>query len=80
MREPGRATVAGLETELGISTATARRDATVLERQGKVKRTHGKTVPPWVAQHENSFQQRLGEAIEAKKRPARATALLLGAD
>src|SRR5918911_1080624 len=80
VRETGGVTVAGLEQELGVSTATARRDLAVLERQGKVKRTHGGAVLPGVAQHEDSFQQRLGEAVEAKKRLARAAVRLLGAD
>jgi DeoR/GlpR family transcriptional regulator of sugar metabolism len=78
VRESGSVTVAGLQEDFGISQATARRDLAVLERQGKVKRTHGGAVLPGVAQHEDSFQQRLGEAIEAKKRLARATAKLLG--
>jgi DeoR/GlpR family transcriptional regulator of sugar metabolism len=72
--------VAGMEKELGISAATARRDLAVLERQGKAKRTHGGAVSPGLAQHEDSFQQRLGEAVEAKRRLARAAAALLGAD
>ena len=80
VRETGGVTVAGLENELAISAATARRDLAVLERQGKVKRTHGGAVLPGVAQHEDSFQQRLGEAVEAKKRLARAAARLLGAE
>src|ERR687890_2549387 len=80
VREAGSVTVAGLEKELGISGATARRDLAVLEHQGKVKRTYGGAVLPGVAQHEDSFQQRLGEAIEAKKRLARAAARLLGAE
>ena len=80
VRETGSVTVAGLEQELGISAATARRDLAVLERQGKVKRTHGGAILPGVAQHEDSFQQRLGEAVEAKKRLARAAARLLGAE
>ena len=80
VREAGGVTVAGLEQELGISAATARRDLAELERQGKVKRTHGGAVLPGVAQHEDSFQQRLGEVIEAKKRLARAAAKLLGED
>jgi DeoR/GlpR family transcriptional regulator of sugar metabolism len=80
LREAGSVTVAGLEKELGVSAATARRDLAVLERQGKAKRTHGGAVPPGLAQHEDSFQQRLGEAVEAKKRLARAAAALLGAD
>jgi DeoR/GlpR family transcriptional regulator of sugar metabolism len=80
LREAGSVTVAGLEKELGISAATARRDLAVLERQGEAKRTHGGAVPPGLAQHEDSFQQRLGEAVEAKQRLARAAAALLGAD
>src|SRR5215210_3758870 len=80
LREAGSVTVAGLEDEFGISAATARRDLAVLERQGKAKKTHGGAVPPGLAQHEDSFQQRLGEAVEAKKRLARAVAKLLGED
>lgn len=80
VRETGSVTVAGLEKELGISAATARRDLAVLERQGKVRRTHGGAVLPGVAQHEDSFQQRLGEAVEAKKRLARAASALLEAE
>jgi DeoR/GlpR family transcriptional regulator of sugar metabolism len=80
VREAGSVTVAGLEKELGISAATARRDLALLERQGKVKRTHGGAVPPGLTQHEDSFQQRLGEAVEQKKRLGRAAAALLEAD
>jgi DeoR family transcriptional regulator of aga operon len=35
---------------------------------------------PGLAQHEDSFQQRLGEAVEAKKRLARAASALLEAE
>jgi DeoR/GlpR family transcriptional regulator of sugar metabolism len=80
VREAGSVTVSGLEKELGISAATARRDLALLERQGKVKRTHGGAVQPGLTQHEDSFQQRLGEAVEQKKRLARAAAAQLGAD
>jgi DeoR/GlpR family transcriptional regulator of sugar metabolism len=72
--------VAALETEFSISSATARRDLSVLEKQGKAKRTHGGAVLPGVAQHEDSFQQRLGEAVEEKKRLARAASKLLEVD
>jgi DeoR/GlpR family transcriptional regulator of sugar metabolism len=80
VRETGSVTVAGLEGELGISAATARRDLALLERRGMVKRIHGGAVPPGLAQHEDSFQQRLGEAVEGKKRLARAAAGLLEPD
>jgi DeoR/GlpR family transcriptional regulator of sugar metabolism len=80
VRESGSVTVARLEEELRISSATARRDLAVLERQGKVKRTHGGAVMPGFTQHEDSFRQRLGEAVEAKGRLARAAAAMLEAD
>jgi DeoR/GlpR family transcriptional regulator of sugar metabolism len=80
VREVGSVTVAGLEEELGISAATARRDLTLLERRGKVKRTHGGAVAPGLTQHEDSFQQRLGEAVEQKTRLARAAATILESD
>ena len=80
VRETGSVTVAGLEGDLGISAATVRRDLALLERRGMVKRIHGGAVPPGLAQHEDSFQQRLGEAVEGKKRLARAAAGLLELD
>jgi DeoR/GlpR family transcriptional regulator of sugar metabolism len=80
VREAGSVTVPELEEEFEVSAATARRDLAVLERQGKVKRTHGGAVLPGLTQHEDSFQQRLGEAVEAKKRLARAATALLGQD
>src|ERR687890_850405 len=76
--EAGSVTVAGLEKELGISAATARRDLALLERQGKIKRTHGGAVPPGLTQHENSFQQRLGEAGREKRGLAPVAAAPLG--
>src|SRR3954464_11673162 len=79
-REAGSITVTMLEEEFGISSATARRDLTVLEQQGKVKRTHGGAVLPGLTQQEDSFQQRLEEAVPAKKRLARAALDLLGED
>jgi DeoR/GlpR family transcriptional regulator of sugar metabolism len=78
--ETGSVMVSELEEEFCVSAATARRDLAVLERQGKVKRTHGGAVLPGLTQHEDSFQQRLGEAVEAKKRLARAASALLGED
>jgi DeoR/GlpR family transcriptional regulator of sugar metabolism len=80
VRESGSTTVARLEAEFGVSQATARRDLAELERQGKIKRTHGGAVLPSLTQHEDSFQQRLGEAVAAKKRLARAAFALLEED
>lgn len=80
IRESGGVTVTALEREFGVSSATARRDLAVLEQQGKVRRTHGGAVVPGLAQHEDSFQKRLGEAVEDKKRLARAASVLLEAE
>jgi DeoR/GlpR family transcriptional regulator of sugar metabolism len=80
VRERGSVTIAGVEREFGVSAATARRDLAVLEGQGVLRRTHGGAVPAGLTRHEDSFQQRLSEAVEAKKRLARAASALLGAD
>src|SRR3712207_4154911 len=80
IRVSGSITVARLEEELGISSATARRDLAVLERQGKVRRTHGGAVLPSLTQQEDSFQQRLEEAVVAKKKLAQAALALLEED
>jgi DeoR/GlpR family transcriptional regulator of sugar metabolism len=76
----GSVTVTRLEEELGVSSATARRDLAVLERQGKIRRTHGGAVLPSLTQQEDSFQQRLEEAVAAKKRLAQAAVDLLQED
>lgn len=76
----GSITVAGLEEDLGVSSATARRDLAVLERQGRIRRTHGGAVLPAQTRQEDSFQQRLEEAVGAKKRLAQAAVDLLEED
>ena len=80
VREFGSITVAGLEEDLGVSSATARRDLAVLERQGRIRRTHGGAVLPGLTRQEDSFQQRLEEAVGAKKRLAQAAVDLLEED
>jgi DeoR/GlpR family transcriptional regulator of sugar metabolism len=80
VRESGSVTIADLEREFSVSPATARRDLAALEVQGKIRRTHGGAVLPDFAQHEDSFQKRLGEAVGAKKRLARAASALLEED
>lgn len=72
IRETGNVTVSTLGAEFGISAATARRDLEALERVGQARRTHGGAVYPGSAGHEDSFEQRLTEAVEAKKRLAEA--------
>lgn len=72
--------MATLEREFEVSPMTARRDLTVLEEQGKVRRTHGGAVLPGVAGHEDSFQQRLEERAGAKKRLAKAAVKLVDSE
>jgi DeoR/GlpR family transcriptional regulator of sugar metabolism len=66
----GSVTVQELETEFGVSPMTARRDLHILEREGRAHRTHGGAVRPARAQHEDSFEVRLGQAADAKRRLA----------
>lgn len=80
IRDAGNVTVATLETEFGISSATARRDLDILERVGQAQRTHGGAVFPGSAGQEDSFEQRLTEAVEAKHRLAEAVVELMEPD
>lgn len=77
VRKVGSVTVAELETEFGVSSMTVRRDLDHLERNGQIERTHGGAVLSGFAGHEDSFQQRLGEAVPLKERLARAAVALL---
>jgi DeoR/GlpR family transcriptional regulator of sugar metabolism len=77
VRETGSVTVTGLEKEFGVSPMTARRDLKTLEREGRVSRTHGGAVLPGFVGHEDSFQWRLEESVEAKRRLARSAVDLL---
>jgi DeoR/GlpR family transcriptional regulator of sugar metabolism len=70
LRQHGSVSVSGLEAEFGISPMTARRDLDELERRGMARRTHGGAVLPGLSSHEDSFQQRLEVAVEAKERLA----------
>ncbi len=70
--EDGRVTVEALEGVLGISAMTVRRDLTVLEREGSVRRIYGGAVLPELSSHEDSFSFRLGQEQERKQRLAAA--------
>ena len=80
VRDAGNITVTALEAEFGVSAATARRDLDILERVGQARRTHGGAVFPGSAGQEDSFEQRLTEAVEAKKRLAGAVLELVEPD
>jgi DeoR/GlpR family transcriptional regulator of sugar metabolism len=72
LRARGSVSVADLETEFGISAMTARRDLRVLEEEGHAHRTYGGAVLPASAAIEDSFEQRIGQAVQAKMRLAQA--------
>ncbi|MGB3680900.1 MAG: DeoR/GlpR family DNA-binding transcription regulator [Rubrobacteraceae bacterium] len=77
IRDAGNVTVSTLEAEFEISAATARRDLDVLEKVGQARRTHGGAVFPGTAGHEDSFEERLNEAVEAKMRLAGAASAIV---
>jgi DeoR/GlpR family transcriptional regulator of sugar metabolism len=72
IRATGSVTISSLAEDLGISPMTARRDLGALETEGWLRRTHGGAVLPPLAGHEDSFQARLDQAVEAKERLAKA--------
>lgn len=77
LRTRGSVSVADLEREFGISAMTARRDLRVLEEEGLAHRTYGGAVLPASAAVEDSFEQRIGQAVEAKARLAQASVDLI---
>jgi DeoR/GlpR family transcriptional regulator of sugar metabolism len=66
LRADGSVTVAEIEQRFGVSSMTARRDLTELERQGALRRTHGGAVLPGISGHEDSFGRRVTRDTEAK--------------
>lgn len=77
LRQKGSVSVAELEAEFGVSSMTARRDLSELERQGVARRTHGGAIMPGLSGHEDSFFQRLEVAVEHKERLAAAAVELI---
>ena len=77
LREHQTATVVNLAKRLYASEATIRRDLTVLEKQGQVKRLHGGAVLVDDAQRELPLYLREQQHIPAKKAAA-ATASTRG--
>jgi DeoR/GlpR family transcriptional regulator of sugar metabolism len=77
LRAQGSVSVSDLEQEFGISAMTARRDLRVLEEEGQAHRTYGGAVLPAAAGVEDSFEQRMNEALDDKERLANAAADLV---
>lgn len=80
LQESGSVSVQALEEEFGVSPMTARRDLSALEQQGRAVRTYGGAVVPGFARHEDSFQVRVEQCVEAKRRLAKTTVGLLETD
>ncbi|MDR0534537.1 MAG: DeoR/GlpR family DNA-binding transcription regulator [Verrucomicrobiales bacterium] len=72
-----RLTVGALQHALRISPATLRRDLGEMEKAGLVVRVHGGVVHPSALRGEPSFAQRGGQAVDAKREIAKATAALI---
>lgn len=80
LRRDGSISVGAVEEHFGVSAMTARRDLAVLAENGHSRRTHGGAVMPELAGHEDSFQSRLGQDVDAKQRLAGAVVSTLDAD
>jgi DeoR family transcriptional regulator, fructose operon transcriptional repressor len=71
-RAAGRVEVAGLAEELEVTPETVRRDLTVLERRGLVKRVHGGAIPVERLDYEPRLAVRREQHAEEKARIASA--------
>src|SRR5918992_4907775 len=71
-RTAGRVDVAGLADDLEVTQETVRRDLTVLERRGLVKRVHGGAIPVERLDYEPRLATRREQHAEEKQRIAQA--------
>jgi len=80
VRAGGRATVEQLADALTISRETIRRDLSVLDSQGLLRKVHGGAVTPepgvFAAGREDPFHARMGRNVAAKRAMARAARAL----
>jgi len=72
----GRASVAGLAREFGVSEVTIRKDLSELERRGVLTRVHGGATRTSL-KDEGSFASRLLNAVESKRDIAHRAARLV---
>lgn len=77
VRGMGRASVSDLADDLAVTPETIRRDLSVLERQGLVRRVHGGAVATERVAHETTIDSRNGVLVEEKNRIAKAALLEL---
>ena len=71
-RTKGRVDVTGLADELGVTAETIRRDLTMLERAGVLRRVHGGAIPVERIGFEPALAARDSVLIEEKERIAKA--------
>lgn len=69
-RAEGRVDVNGLAEQLKVTPETVRRDLTLLERRGLVRRVHGGALPVTLTEHEPTVTERLGRSTAEKERIA----------
>jgi DeoR family transcriptional regulator, fructose operon transcriptional repressor len=77
-RGKGRVDVAALADEFAVTTETVRRDLTVLERQGFLRRVHGGAIPVERLGFEPTLSVRETVMTDEKTRIAKAAAAELG--
>lgn len=77
LADRGRLTLAEIASRLGISTATARRDAADLADAGHVIRVHGALLPRDFGLDEPRYSRKAEKAVATKVRLGRAAAALL---
>ena len=70
--------VEDLAARLAVSRETVRRDLTLLDGAGRLRKVHGGARAVASGTAEGPFAQRMGQAVEAKRRIAEATARLIG--
>src|ERR1700709_638329 len=71
-RNPGRVDVTALADEFAVTTETVRRDLTVLERHGLLRRVHGGAIPVERLGFEPEIAARNSVLVGEKERIAKA--------
>lgn len=72
VRRIGRVDVAGLASRFDITTETVRRDLTLLERRGLLRRVHGGAIPVTTGSAEADLPARHPVTLNERRRIARA--------
>jgi len=79
-RKEGRVDAAALAERLKVSTETIRRDLTILERRGLVRRTHGGAIPVQRLGFDPALGMRTSVMVEEKERIGKAAVDYLPAE